>query len=50
MIINVLEWNNTIKFYEKYGGNVVWEKYDQCGKVTIKEYILFFEDIKSIIQ
>ena len=49
MIINVLEWNNAINFYKKYGWNIVWERYDQCGKATIKENILYFGDIKSII-
>ena len=48
MIINVLEWNNAINFYKKYGGTVVWERYDQFGKVILREFILYFEDIKSI--
>lgn len=50
MIINVLEWNPTIDFYKKYGGTVVWERYDQFGKALLKENILFFEDIKSIVK
>ena len=48
MIINVLEWNNAINFYKKYGGIVVGERYDQFGKEMLKEFVLFFEDIKSI--
>ena len=48
MIINVLKWNNAIDFYKKYGGQIVWEKSDQVGAFTLKEYILFFNDIKSI--
>ena len=48
MIINVLEWNNAINFYKKYGGAIVWERYDQFGKAILKEFILLFEDIKSI--
>ena len=48
MIINVLKWNNAIDFYKKYGGQIVWEKSDQVGAFTLEEYILFFEDIKSI--
>lgn len=48
MIINVLKWNNAIDFYKKYGGQIVWKKSDQFGVVTLEEYILFFEDIKSI--
>ena len=48
MIINVLKWNNAIDFYKKYGGQIVWEKSDQVGAFTLEEYILFFNDIKSI--
>lgn len=48
MIINILEWNNAIDFYKKYWGTVVWERYDQFSKVILREFILFFEDIKSI--
>lgn len=48
MIINVLKWNNAIDFYKKYGGQVVWEKSDQFGVTTLEEYILFFDNIKSI--
>lgn len=48
MIINVLKWNKTIDFYKKYGGEVVWEKDDQFGKMILHEYVLFFKDIKSI--
>lgn len=48
MIINVLEWNDTINFYKKYGGTVVWERYDLFWTERLKEFILFFDDIKSI--
>ena len=48
MIVNVLEWNQTINFYKKYGGIVVWEKYEPFGGIILKENILFFNDIKSI--
>lgn len=48
MIINVLKWNNAIDFYKKYGGQIVWEKSDQVGAFILEEYILFFDDIKSI--
>ena len=50
MIISVLDWNPTIDFYKKYGGIVVWERYDQFGKALLKENILFFDDIKSIVK
>lgn len=48
MIINVLKWNNAIDFYKKYGAQIVWEKSDQVSAFTLEEYILFFDDIKSI--
>ena len=50
MIVNVLDWNPTINFYKKYGGTVVWERYDQFGNVLLKENILFFDNIKSIVN
>lgn len=48
MIINVLEWNNAIWFYQKFGWIVVWEKYEPCGKMMIKENMLFFDNIENI--
>lgn len=48
MIVNVLKWNNAINFYQKYGGRLVWEKSDKFGDVVLSEYILFFDNIKSI--
>lgn len=48
MIINVLEWNNAIWFYQKFGWIVVWERHEPCGKIMIKENVLFFKDIKNI--
>lgn len=48
MIVNVLKWNDTINFYKKYGGKVVWEGYNQMGKLTIYEYTLYFDNIESI--
>ena len=48
MILNVLEWNNTINFYKKYGWKVVWERFDNIGKITIHENIMYFENIESI--
>ena len=50
MIINVLDWNPTIEFYKKYGWVVVWERYEQADKNTIKEIILFFENIPDILK
>lgn len=48
MILNVLEWNNAIWFYQKFGWIVVWERFEPCGKIMIKENILFFDNIKNI--
>jgi ribosomal protein S18 acetylase RimI-like enzyme len=48
MIINVLRWNNAINFYKKHGGKVIWERFDNIGKITIHEDIMYFENIKSI--
>ena len=48
MIINVLKWNKAINFYKKYGGKTVWERYDQFGKIILKENIMFFDDLISI--
>ena len=50
MIINVLDWNPTIDFYKKYWGTVIWERYDQFGKALLKENILLFDDIKTIVS
>lgn len=48
MILNVLKWNKTLTFYEKYGGKIVGERADQFGEKTLKEHIMFFDNIKSI--
>ena len=50
MILNVLKWNDTINFYKKYGGVVVWERFDEIGEKKIKIYedIMYFKDIKSL--
>lgn len=48
MIINVLKWNNAINFYKKYWGRVVWDRYDEVGKIKLHENIMYFEDIESI--
>ena len=48
MIINVLEWNNAIWFYQKFGWIVVWERYEPCGNIKTKEIVLFFDSIENI--
>lgn len=48
MIINVLRWNNTINFYKKYGWEVVWERFDTFGKITLHEDIIYFDNLISI--
>jgi hypothetical protein len=48
MIINILDWNNSIWFYKKFGWVVVWERYEPCWTIMLKENILLFKDIKDI--
>ena len=48
MIINILKWNNAINFYKKYGWKVVWERFDNIGRITIHENIMYFDNIESI--
>jgi GNAT superfamily N-acetyltransferase len=50
MIVNVLEWNKTINFYKKYWWNVVWDRNDSLGKLTIHEFVMLFENLKEIIK
>jgi len=50
MIINVLVWNPAINFYKKYGWVEVWEKTDPCGKIMITEKIMYYENLKKIIE
>ena len=50
MVINVLDWNKTINFYEKYWWNVVWDRYDALGKISIHEYIMYFKNLKDILK
>ena len=48
MIINVLDWNDAVWFYQKFWWVVVWEKYEPCETIMIKENVLFFENIRNI--
>ena len=50
MIINVLEWNKTIDFYKKFWWKVAWDRYDSIGKIQIHEYVMFFENLKAIVD
>jgi GNAT superfamily N-acetyltransferase len=50
MIINVLVWNPAINFYKNYGWVEVWEKTDQCGKIMITEKIMYYKDLKKILE
>lgn len=48
MILNVLEGNKTIHFYEKYGGVNVGSKTDNFAGVDLSENVMFFDDLKKI--
>ena len=48
MILNVLNGNNTIKFYEKYCGKKVGEKQDSFDDTILTEIIMYFEDLEDI--
>lgn len=50
MIINVLDKNKNIKFYEKFGGkNVGTQAFDYEGD-TLKNNIIYFSNIKTIVN
>lgn len=48
MILNVLNGNSTIKFYEKYCGKKVGEKQDSFGNTILTESIMYFENLEDI--
>ena len=48
MILNVLNGNNTIKFYEKYCGKKVGEKRDNFGDTILTESIMHFDNLEDI--
>lgn len=48
MILNVLDGNNTIKFYEKYCGVKVGEKHENFGDTILSENIMYFENLEEI--
>ena len=48
MILNVLNGNNTIKFYEKYCGKKVGEKQDNFGDTILTESIMHFDNLEDI--
>lgn len=47
MIINVLEGNKTIHFYEKYGGKNVGERVAIFAGHPLKENIMYYEDLNE---
>ena len=49
MMLNVLEGNNTINFYKKYGGENIDNRYDYFGEDLIKENIMYFDNIDKIV-
>lgn len=48
MILNVLEGNKTLHFYEKYGGKNVGSKTDNFAGVELTENVMFFDNLKKI--
>lgn len=48
MIVDVVDGNKTIHFYEKYGGVNVEDRIDDFGTAKVTEHIMFFKDLKSI--
>ncbi|MBR3133960.1 MAG: GNAT family N-acetyltransferase [Clostridia bacterium] len=48
MIVDVVDGNKTIHFYEKFGGENVEDRIDEFGTSKITEHIMFFNDLKNI--
>lgn len=48
MILNVLEGNKTINFYEKYHGIKVSTRQDNYGDNIITENVMYFDDLNKI--
>lgn len=48
MILNVLNGNSTINFYEKYCGKKVGEKQDSFSNTILTESIMYFENLEDI--
>lgn len=50
IILNVLEGNKTIYFYEKLGGKIVGERIDVYQNILLKEKIMYFENIEYLLK
>lgn len=50
MILNILKGNNTINFYEYFGGKIMESRFELFGETTIEEYIMKFDDLQNIIS
>ena len=50
IILNVLEGNKTIYFYEKFGGKIVGERIDVYQNILLKEKIMYFENIEYLLK
>lgn len=48
MILNVLDGNDAILFYQKYGGKKVSEKIDDFGGTILKENVMYFDNLEDI--
>ena len=50
MILNVLDGNKTIYFYEKYGGKKVSTKQAEFHDIEITEHVMYYENLKDIYK
>ena len=50
MVLNVLDGNKTIGFYEKYKGKKIEQKEEYFGNQKLNENIMLFEDIEKIYE
>lgn len=48
IILNILDGNKTIAFYEKFGGKKVGSKQDDFGGTKLTENIMYFDNLNKI--
>lgn len=42
--------NNTINFYEHFGGKIMESRFELFGDITIEEYVMKFANLQSILN